>query len=254
MMLKFSVSFLINRKVIIMAMKNKTAIAILTTVLAVSAVVPNLAFAAKECFFYGTRSVTINSLKPIGNEGGLHIFKPGTEGFILDYDVLTNTPTLTTKCNVGPDGIGLGAWREAPAASKVSTVEYNTQAHNIALFATNIPGIYYSVKMRANPGNISSLEQFVPWTTDIPAGSLPYESGFKFPLHSGSVGFLDSGRQHNVFINFYQDKTFKGTTEKYIKPLQTNTRLGYFVFGNNSDGNDNVSITMGDFSLPIIQP
>lgn len=234
--------------------KNKDYIILLSSVLIMAMLAPQLAHAAKECFFYGTRSVKINAATVNNDLKGLHIYKAGTEGFILDYDVLTDAANLKTKCNVGPDGMNLGAWRVAPAASKVSTIEYNTQAHNIALFATNVPGIYYSVKVRAKPDNIQVLNQFVPWYTDIPGGSLPYESGFKYPLHSGTKSFLDGGRQHNIFINFYQDKSFKGTTEKYIKPKQKNTLLGYFVFGNNSDGDDNVSVTMGDFSVPVIQP
>lgn len=192
----------------------------------------NYAIAAKECFFTNLGNYAMPAL----NLGTLTPLPAGQSGWLVKDMEFNKGTSAYTKCNVGPDGYDLEGWSNQTAASTTPNT-YGSQSYNIALFSTNITGIYYAVSIfasgAANGGYIPDSKQIRLY----PAANLDA---------------LD-GRYHNFFLSIYQGANFvpSGTT---LKPKTTGI-VGHFVYGDNSD-DDNIAITINanSFSGKLVTP
>lgn len=187
----------------------------------------NYAIAAKECFFTNLGTYTMPTL----NLGTLTPLPAGQSGWLAKDIEFDKGTSAYTKCNVGPDGIDLGGWSsQTPATS--TPYFYGGNSYSIALFSTNIPGIYYAVSIAASGASSSGY---------IPA------NGNRTTLYSVSNYNSLDGRYHNFFLSIYQGADFVPNGMTSLRPQNTGT-VGHFVYGDNSDG-DSIAVAISSTSF-----
>ena len=189
----------------------------------------------QECFFtipltYTMQTATIGTLNPL---------PAGQSGWLTTRQRFTSV-SAKTSCNLGPDGSSLHGWADISPASSISINNDNT-SYNAGLFETNIPGIYYAIEIAANGGTNSA--GYIPANTKLT--QLYYNSG---------KSSLD-GRGHYFYVALYQSSAYRPNGVTQIKPKTTGT-IGHFVYGDNSDGDDNigVAVTSSSFTADLRLP
>lgn len=192
-------------------------------------------YAAKECFFtnhttYSMQTATIGTLNPLPT---------GQSGWLTTRQRFTGV-SAHTKCNVGPDGYRLNGWADISPATYLHITISNAN-YNAGLFETNIPGIYYAIEIAANGGSNSS-------------GYIPSSKNLTELYYNSSSGYLD-GRDHYFYVSLYQSSGYVPNGVTQITPKTTGT-IGHFVYGDNSDGNDNigVAVTSSSFTASLRLP
>ncbi|HHG8783834.1 fimbrial protein [Enterobacter hormaechei] len=135
------------------------------------------------------------------------------------------TPSLISKCNLGNDG----KWME--------NITYDSFGEDVAKWPTNIPGIYYAVRVYSNnnPG---------AWftTTNGKWASL----GVQAPNESNDW---------KIQIKLYQTQEFSGNLNYSTKITpQASKRIGGMSIGSHTDSNNKpwwFEVTTASFSIPV---
>lgn len=190
--------------------------------------------AATECLFSPAGTVTISS---VSNSG--YVTLPSSEGWLpYEYD---SGQSKNTTCNTGPDGQGLYGWSSATPSKSVTV----SGGYSAALYETNVPGIYYAVKIKsaATPPN-----GYISSSTS--AGQAIYSIS-----DDNDKAYLN-GNKHIFYIQLYRDSSYvaDGTSVSYITPKTTGT-VGHFRYGSDTSASDEtVTVNVSNFSIPIQLP
>ncbi len=185
-------------------------------------------YAAQECFFtiprtYTMQTATIGTLNPL---------PAGQSGWLTTRQRFTGVSAATT-CNLGPDGFSLNGWADISPATSISFSNATT-SYNAGLFETNVPGIYYAIEIAANGGTDSS--GYIPASTNL---TKLYKNSETSPL---------DGRAHYFYVALYQSSAYRPNGVTKITPKTTGT-IGHFVYGDNSDGDDNIGVAVSSSSF-----
>lgn len=187
--------------------------------------------AGVECFFNPGGTVTVSSVTTSApaklQQGGgwlPTLYKSGQ--------------TKSTHCNTGNDGQDLHSWSNGTPDSSISVGGYSA-----ALYATNVPGIYYAVKI---------VSQLTP-----PAGYISKNTTMQTiysVIDDDEYTYLQD-KTHDFYIQLYQDPNYvsKGISVSAITPAKTNT-VGYFRYGTDDVSDELVSVSVSNFSIPIQIP
>lgn len=194
-----------------------------------------------ECYFDSPGTVTIGS---VTNQGTVTL-KPGGGWLTSELDT---GQSRTTNCNPGGSGQSLYSWRSsvksAFSISVTGTVNGTASApqYQVALFATNVPGIYYTVEiMKSNKTTPSG------YIADSTTASTVATIGDDVDKPT-----LDGGVTHHFYIRLYQDPSYisNSASVSAISPLTTG-EIGYFRYGSKDTP---VHVVVNNFSIPIQLP
>lgn len=198
------------------------------------------AAAAVECFFNSAGTATISS---VINQGTVTLKQGG--GWLTSE--LDTGISRSTSCNAGQGGQDLYSWRSSIASasslSVTGTVNGSGSApeYRAALFATNVPGIYYTVEIMKNGQTKPS--GYIADTTNASKVAVIDDDVDKQTL---------DGATHHFYIRLYQDPSYVSNSSSVsnIRPSTTG-EVGYFRYGT-QDGP--AKIVVNDFSIPIQIP
>lgn len=200
------------------------------------------AAAAVECYFY-TPGAVVN-IGSVTSQGTVTL-KPGGGWLTSELDT---GESRTTDCNTGRSGQNLYSWRSSLASessiSVAGTVNGSGSApqYQAALFATNVPGIYYTVEIMK--GNKTTPSGYIADNTTASTVAVIGDDADRETL--------DGGVTHHFYIRLYQDPSYisNSASVSAITPLNTG-EIGYFRYGSKDAP---AKIIVNNFSIPIQVP
>ncbi|WP_047608311.1 fimbrial protein [Rahnella aquatilis] len=195
------------------------------------------AHAAKECYFSGAPLTTTLTLS--GPEINMH---PHVNSIIMltNNDLkATSSSGIHSDCRTGNDGENLYG-KKGTIAQAGSFDPY--KGYSAVLYATNIPGILYSVKLRRQTN--ASVVAYIPINTDMIT---------LYNMHDDESTV--ENRYWDFYIDLYQTSQFVGIPKgvSAIHPL-TQGNAGSFRLGGADSNNGVISVNIGDFSFPVKAP
>ncbi|ECJ9816637.1 fimbrial protein [Salmonella enterica] len=201
------------------------------------------ASAALECFFNSTGTVTVG-----GNISQETVTLKQGGGWLTSEISLGQS--RTTSCNAGGGGQNLYSWRGSISPAFTLDVEGSQNGgdgdkkprYRAAFFATNVPGIYYTVEIMKG-GKVAPYGYIADSTSQT-------ETGYIDDGVDGAT--LDGSTTHNFYILLYQDPGYvsNGVSVSAIRPATTGV-VGYFRYGTQDSP---VNVQVNDFSIPVKIP
>lgn len=197
------------------------------------------AHAAKECYFRDAPyTATLSFSGPVVS---LLPHVTSTQMITDLNQKATTTKNARSDCRVGDDGeILYGIGGNVPQAGYYADV-----SPTAGLYATNIPGILYSIQIRStSSGTIHAF--------------MPYFSGSNVKMAQNTDGqeyAMDQGEWYNYYIVIFQTPQFTGIPAG-VTSIQPATPgwIGGFRIGTEASDHPRIDLSMSTFSFPVKTP
>jgi type 1 fimbria pilin len=196
--------------------------------------------AAKECYFKDAPYTATLSFS--GSVVSLLPHVTSTQMITDLNQKATTTKSARTDCRAGDSGEIL--YGIAGAVSQ--TGYYSDVSPTAGLYATNIPGILYSVQIRGT-GGAGNIKAFMPYF---------YGSSERMAMNTEDMeSSMDWGQWYDYYIVLFQTPQFTGIPSGVtsIQPA-TPGYIGAFRVGKEDTDNHRISLDMSSFSFPVKTP